>query len=62
MARVQGFSAKMAAPGRLSRPFWFATLVLLLGMVAVIYLYSGCCMAPLQPIRSDAYGYYAYLT
>ncbi|HEX9159748.1 MAG TPA: hypothetical protein VF835_05930 [Rhizomicrobium sp.] len=47
---------------RLSHPLWFAALVFLVATIAVIYIYSGCCITLRLPIRSDGYGYYAYLT
>lgn len=52
---------KMATT-RLSPAFGFATVVLLLGAAAVTYIYCGCCITLRLPIRSDGYGYYAYLT
>jgi len=36
--------------------------VVFLAAVAILYNYSGCCIAIRLPIRSDGYGYYAYLT
>lgn len=47
---------------RSSRPSRFAALVALAATVAAIYIYSGCCITLRLPIRSDGYGYYAYLT
>lgn len=40
----------------------FAAFVALAAIVASIYIYSGCCITLRLPIRSDGYGYYAYLT
>jgi len=42
-------------------PALFAIFVFLISCLSCIYIYSGCCIKVGPPIRSDGFGYYAYL-
>lgn len=42
-------------------PLLAAVFVLAISTLACIYIYSGCCIVFRPPIRSDGFGYYAYL-
>jgi hypothetical protein len=42
-------------------PLIYAGMLFLIGSVAAAYIYSDCCIVFREPIRSDGYGYYAYL-
>lgn len=42
-------------------PLIYAGILFLIGSLAALYIYSGCCIVFREPIRSDGFGYYAYL-
>lgn len=42
-------------------PLAYAAVLVLIGSLAALYIYSGCCIVFREPIRSDGFGYYAYL-
>jgi hypothetical protein len=46
---------------RARMPLLFASLVFVLAGLASACVFSGCCIVKHPPIRSDGYGYYAYL-